>query len=730
MERSRPGVVQSMAMNFFEHQERARRSTRRLVILFSLAVVGIITALYFFFAFLLQDQYGGSFWQHGPRFAGSLWQPKTLAWVMGGTLLTSGLACLIKIFSLRAGGSAVAELVGAVEVNYSTTHVLERKYINVVEEMAIASGVPVPAIYIMGDESNINAFAAGYSIDDAAVAVTRGCIERLDRDELQGVVAHEFSHILNGDMRLNIRLIGVLAGILFLAIIGYVLMWIADVLSGPGSSRGKDKGGGCPLAVVFFFVGLVLMVIGFIGHLFGSLIKAAVSRQREFLADASAVQFTRNPNGIAGALRKIGGYGDGKLKSPKASEISHMCFTSVSGGPFSLKSFLIFVGSIAVLYLVIAILAADFYEGSLWQPLTLFWVVVIPMVCFGLAWLQKLTTLTHPPLPERISRIEKTPLEAIGPGGEALGAPLAAGVAGLSGGGRKSRRRPPRRRKTAKRKITAQAADVVASAGSVNEAGIRNAIHIVASLPAGLAEAARHPLSATALVYLLILPEDKKERRRMVRKGLSGIVGKGELGELFRLEKLMPRLDDHARLPLLEMCAPALRLLTKDQARQFIGRIEQIVKLDNKVDLREFCYITMIEFCLYGAGRLRRKSKKRYRKFNELAPDFSRVLSALADAGHVDPSRRSRAFEYARKVFGGKVELKYEAATVAAKELRASIGRLARSSIRMRKAFLKAASYCVLFDDSIEVREAELLRSLAHAIGVPLPPFLAGAGND
>ena len=653
-----------MTMNFFEHQERARRSTGRLVIMFSLAVVGIITILYFFFALLLASD------SH-PR--GSLWQPMTLLWVMGGTLLTSGLACLIKISSLSAGGSAVAEMVGGVKVAHGTGDLAEQKYANVVEEMAIASGVPVPDIYILQDEGSINAFAAGYSIDDAAVAVSRGCIERLDRDELQGVVAHEFSHILNGDMRLNIRLVGVLAGILFLATLGYIFMRIGGGIARSGGG-GKEKGGAMAAAAGFFLIGLVIMVIGYIGHFFGSLIKAAVSRQREFLADASAVQFTRNPGGIGGALRKIGGYADGVIENPRASEISHMCFTSTISGFFSFA--------------------------------------------------------THPPLPERISRIEKTPLEAIGPGGEALGAPLAAGVAGLSGGGRKSRRRPPRRRKTAKRKITAQAADVVASAGSVNEAGIRNAIHIVASLPAGLAEAARHPLSATALVYLLILPEDKKERRRMVRKGLSGIVGKGELGELFRLEKLMPRLDDHARLPLLEMCAPALRLLTKDQARQFIGRIEQIVKLDNKVDLREFCYITMIEFCLYGAGRLRRKSKKRYRKFNELAPDFSRVLSALADAGHVDPSRRSRAFEYARKVFGGKVELKYEAATVAAKELRASIGRLARSSIRMRKAFLKAASYCVLFDDSIEVREAELLRSLAHAIGVPLPPFLAGAGND
>ena len=641
-----------MTMNFFEHQERARRSTGRLVIMFSLAVVGIITILYFFFALLLASD------SH-PR--GSLWQPMTLLWVMGGTLLTSGLACLIKISSLSAGGSAVAEMVGGVKVAHGTGDLAEQKYANVVEEMAIASGVPVPDIYILQDEGAINAFAAGYSIDDAAVAVSRGCIERLDRDELQGVVAHEFSHILNGDMRLNIRLVGVLAGILFLATLGYIFMRIGGGIARSGGG-GKEKGGAMAAAAGFFLIGLVIMVIGYIGHFFGSLIKAAVSRQREFLADASAVQFTRNPGGIGGALRKIGGYADGVIENPRASEISHMCFTSTISGFFSFA--------------------------------------------------------THPPLPERISRIEKTPLEAIGPGGEALGSPLAAGAVGLAGGG-----------------VEARADDVVAASGSVNEAGIRNAIHIVASLPAGLAEAARHPLSATVLAYLLILPEDKKERRGMIRKGLSGILGKDELGELSRLEKLMPLLDDHARLPLLEMCAPALRLLTKDQARQFGDRIEQIVKLDNEVDLREFCYITMIEFCVHGAGRLRRKNRKRYRKFDELAPDFSRILSALADAGHVEPSQRSRAFKYARKVFEGKAELKYEEKMVAVKELRISIGRLARSSVRMRKAFLKAASYCVLFDDVIEVREAELLRALAHAIGVPVPPFLdptdlAGSDED
>lgn len=634
-----------MAMNFFEHQEKARRSTGRLVILFILAVAAIIAVLYFFFAYSLILLAA-----HRPEkfSATGLWQPYTLLYVAGGTLLCSGLASLIKISSLSSGGSAVAEMVGAVKVNPATTDRHERKYVNVVEEMSIASGVPVPAIYIMQDELNINAFAAGFTIQDAAVAVTRGCIEELDRDELQGVVAHEFSHILNGDMKLNIRLIGVLAGILFIAMLGRIVIEIGGN-SSRSRSRSKDGDGGGGLIVA----GLVLMLVGYVGYFFGSLIKAAVSRQREFLADASAVQFTRNPGGIGGALRQIGGYAYGELETKRAAEVSHMCFSSAVNSFFSFK--------------------------------------------------------THPPLPERISRIENLPLDDIGPGeAQASGAPLAAGAAGLAGGA-----------------IRTSAADVIASTGSVTEAGVEKAIHIVASLPAGLAEAAQHPLSASALVYLLILPENKKERRKMVRTGLSKILGQDELGELRRLEKLMPGLDAHARLPLLEMCSPALRTLTSAQAREFTGRIERIVKLDKEVDLREFCYITMIEFCLYGGGRLRRKNKKRYKNFAAVAGDFSCVLSVLATAGHSDPDQRTLSFEAARSSLAGQVKLRYETEDIPVGELRTSIGRLARSSVKIREALLSAASHCVLADDAIEVEEAELLRAFAHAIGVPVPLFLA-----
>ncbi|MDE0740692.1 MAG: M48 family metallopeptidase [Planctomycetota bacterium] len=642
-----------MAMNFFEHQEKARRSTGRLVILFILAVVAIIAILYFFFAYSLV--FLGQ--QQPEKFAPTgLWQPYTLLYVAGGTLLCSGLASLIKISSLSSGGSAVAEMVGAVKVNPATSDPQERKYINVVEEMAIASGVPVPAIYIMQDEININAFAAGYTVQDAAVAVTRGCIDSLDRDELQGVVAHEFSHILNGDMSLNIRLIGVLAGILFIAVIGRILLEVG-ARSGGRRSRSKEGGGGAALLAI----GLALFLVGYIGYFFGSLIKAAVSRQREFLADASAVQFTRNPGGIGGALRQIGGYADGELETKRATEVSHMCFSSVVNSFFSFK--------------------------------------------------------THPPLPERISRIENLPLDDIGPGeAQASGAPLAAGAAGLAGG-----------------TIRTSAADVIASTGSVTEAGVEKASHIVASLPAGLAEAAQHPLSASALVYLLILPENKKERRKMVRTGLPGILGQDELGELSRLEKLMPGLDAHARLPLLEMTAPALRTLTKRQAEDFLKRIDEIIKFDTRVDLREFCYATMIDFCLHGSGKLRGRHKKRYRKIKELAPDFSRILSVLSDAGQDDSHARQRAFTAARKKLDGKVKLKYEAGGVEMTELRSSVGRLARSTLGIRKKALMACSHCVLADGIIEVEEAELLRAFAHALGIPVPPFLAStdlAGSD
>ncbi|WP_216592534.1 M48 family metallopeptidase [Verrucosispora sioxanthis] len=298
-------------MNFFERQRQVRRLSTRLVLLFVLAVVGIVVvvnvaALVAFNATTADPGQLAGF----------------IAMVTVATLAAIGLAALVRTLALRGGGGKVARELGGVPVPANTTDPELRRLRNVVEEMALASGVPVPEVYVLPEETAINAFAAGWTPSDAAVAVTRGALQRLNRDELQGVIAHEFSHVVNGDMRLNIRLMGLLFGILFLTVIGRGLAR-AGVIGG-GRSRGNNSGGSAaPLALV----GLALLVAGYVGVLAGRLIQASVSRQREYLADASAVQYTRQTRGIAGALKKIGGLSDGsELKSPKRDEVGHMLF--------------------------------------------------------------------------------------------------------------------------------------------------------------------------------------------------------------------------------------------------------------------------------------------------------------------------------------------------------------------------------------------------------------------
>jgi Zn-dependent protease with chaperone function len=294
-------------MDFFELQDNARRRTKWLVAWFVLAVLGIIAAIHTAFCLV---------------FGEPLDNLHLLGLTALGVTAAVALGSLVKIIQLAQGGKAVAEMLGGTPVPPSPSSPAERRLRNVVEEMAIASGVPVPSLYLLDDDA-INAFAAGWSPSDAAIGVTRGCIDRLDRDELQSVIGHEFSHILNGDMRLNIRLIGVLNGILFLAIIGGVLL--RSSIYAPRSRRSSDSKGAGSLILLLIAGGLILLVVGYIGVFFGKLIKAAVSRQREFLADAAAVQFTRNPRGLAGALHKIETHSS-RLATPRAAEASHMFF--------------------------------------------------------------------------------------------------------------------------------------------------------------------------------------------------------------------------------------------------------------------------------------------------------------------------------------------------------------------------------------------------------------------
>ncbi len=294
-------------MDFFEHQNAARKKSLLLFVLFCLAVIAIAFAVWAL-AFLLLGR--------------EMLSVEGVAGTFSAVSIMVGLGSLYRMATLNGGGASVAAQLGGEPLDPGAVRDPgERRLLNVVEEMALASGVPVPQVYVMRTEQAINAFAAGRTPGDAVIGVTRGTIENLSRDELQGVIAHEFSHILNGDMRLNMRLIALLHGILVLAIAGRLLMRVS--VESRHSSSNDSKGGAPPLA----FAGLGLMIIGGVGSFFGGLIKAAVSRQREFLADASAVQFTRNPEGIAGALKKIGALVFGsKLANASAGEASHLFF--------------------------------------------------------------------------------------------------------------------------------------------------------------------------------------------------------------------------------------------------------------------------------------------------------------------------------------------------------------------------------------------------------------------
>ena len=247
-------------MNFFQAQDKARRNTTTLVVLFGLAVASLIVITNVLITIAVQTMSSAN-------------EPAALPiesriFISLGVIGIVVLACLYKYTSLSGGGRNIAESMGGRLLIRNSANAQDRRVMNIVEEMAIAAGLPVPPVYII-PESSINAFAAGFSADDAVIGLNQGTIDLLNREELQGVVAHEFSHILNGDMRINLRLIALLHGILFIGMIGYGLMRINMF------SRGRSNNGNALL-----FLGIGLTVVGYAGTFFGNLIKAAVSRQR------------------------------------------------------------------------------------------------------------------------------------------------------------------------------------------------------------------------------------------------------------------------------------------------------------------------------------------------------------------------------------------------------------------------------------------------------------------
>jgi Zn-dependent protease with chaperone function/uncharacterized tellurite resistance protein B-like protein len=555
-------------MNFFESQDIARRNTKLLLVLFALAVLSLI-ALTNVMVFVFIN------FQDSARVATGMYYYswETFALISVAVIGLVILASLYRMQTLKGGGQSVAEMLDGELLADHRGDLNKRKLLNVVEEMAIASGTPVPPVYLIRD-SAINAFAAGYSPGDAVIGVTYGAMENLSRDELQGVIAHEFSHILNGDMRLNIRLIGVLYGILMMAIVGRILLHSGAHRT---SSRSKSNG-----SIAAFGLGLV--VIGYLGKFFGSLIKAAVSRQREFLADASAVQFTRNPDGIAGALKRIGGFTSGSvLQHPESEELSHTFFSQ--GVKVSLAGMM----------------------------------------------------ATHPPLEKRILRIQpgwdgsydlaqSAPEGAPAQAGHSDGAPE--GAMGFAGS------------------VSLNADNVIDQVGNPALSQLENAQQTIAGLPATFVEAAHDPYSARALIYLLQLdPEDEIRGRQLAHLEEAADFGVFDALKGFLL--IEAQLTPTMKIPLLEMSLPTLRQLSYEQYKLFQGNLDVLIKADGRIGLSEWAVQKIVRKHL-GSAFEGIHSKPRFSKLGAVKQHCEILLSMLAYSDAQSGVSPEAAFEAGR----------------------------------------------------------------------------------
>ena len=646
-------------MDFFERQDQARRNTKLLVVYFILGMAMLIVAVYAVVLAVFGGIASHEHYRYGQEAQLALWNPQLFLGAAVGTLAVIALGSGFKTMELAQGGSAVATMLGGRPVAPTTTDPDERKLRNVVEEMAIAAGVPVPQVYLLPEERAINAFAAGHSTSDAVVAVTAGAVKLLTRDELQGVIGHEFSHILNGDMRLNLRLMGIVFGILCLTVVGRILL------------RTRSRKNPLPL------LGLALIVIGWIGVLFGRLIQAAVSRQREFLADASSVQFTRNPAGLAGALRKIGGFSFGsKLEAAHADEASHMFFGNGMG-----ESFFHLMDTHPPLAERIRAIDPSF-DGS------------FPPVSF--AEVERAAPRVAPP-PQR------SPLPFPFPG-----LPRAqAGVAGLA---------PPL--------IAAQAA--MAHTGNPTPAHLRYAEGLRTTIPASLQGAAREGLGASTLVYALLLSDDEATRRKQLEE-LTAATSAAVCQETLRILPEVQAVATHAKLPLVDLALPGLRHMSPAQFQQFRAAVPKLVESDGEIDLFEYVLQKIVLRHLEPYFWEARKPVIQYYALKPLAADCAILLSALAYLGQDEPDKVEFAFQQGAQPlsYAARIELgRVPAAECELAQVDMALNRLCQAVPQIKKNVLNACAQTVAADGVIQEMEAELLRAIADTLDCPMPPCI------
>jgi Zn-dependent protease with chaperone function len=577
------------------------------------------------------------------------------------TLLIIGGGTASKMIALRAGGAAVAQSVGATAVDPSTRDPRLRRFVNVVEEMSIASGVPVPRLFVLEQEPGINAFAAGYSPADAAVTVTSGALDTLNRDELQGVIGHEFSHVLNGDMRLNVRLIGLLNGILLLGLVGLRFLQF-------GGGRSRDSKGGNPLLVI----AIAMVVLGFVGQFFAGLIKAAVGRQREWLADASAVQFTRQTNGLVGALKKIAGLPTGSKLSDAhgAKQVSHMLFG----------------------------------EGS-----------------------SRFSALyaTHPPLEKRIAALDPSvSADQIAqlvqqyaqqpPDGMAEDARL--GFAEPAG-------TPAPRPSPGAPTVQVDPARVTGSVGGLSAEDLARGVALARRIPDDYRALASEQSNAVPLLLAMLIdtrPDVRAAQLRSIGARLGPRVADTAQALADRLDRLEPIL----RLPVVAIAAPSVVNRPPAERDALVAALDELARADAAITVFEYCLIRLVGSYLLDAGSPARRSRPGRASVAGMQDAALSLLAALAAAGNQDPAAAERAFTAGLARLLPGTSLPYSPPAEVWRTLDAGWAALDALDGRNKRVLIEALVAAVRDDGVLTVAEAELLRTACALLHCPLPPLI------
>lgn len=653
-------------MDFFDYQRKARSKSKLMVLGMVLATFAIVVAVDFLVLIFLG-------WKGVATLPQTMGTPNS---VLNGifssaflsqhvnTLLGSsaaiagliGVASVGKIASLRSGGAKVARQLGGDIVTSDSRDPLRRRLHNVVEEISIASGVPVPEVYVLEHEAGINAFAAGYSQSDAAIAVTRGTLDKLNRAELQGVVAHEFSHILNGDMRINIRMMGILFGILVLAIIG------RRMLSSGHHNRISSRDGKGTSVIVM--IGFGLMLIGYIGLFFARWMKSVLSRQREYLADASAVQFTREPTGLANALKKIAMHSQGSYLATDSEEVSHMLF------------------------------------GAGERPL------LFSSELFA----------THPPLMNRIQRIEphfdENELIAFGKKMAKIDHVKHEQVA-------LAEQEKERKRKAKKRRRPFEVERVLSDIGNPQLEQILAAAILADSLPDPLQQAARSVEWAPEVVLFSLLDSVQKYRNQQLLI-VAENMGEHSEKKLQHLIASCKKLTIEHRLPLLEIVFPELKRRPISELEKIRDTIQQMIQATENIEPFEYLLSKVITLHIENAKYPNKAVIIGNGQLQNAITESVVVLSVLAKHGHKDLPTAQQAFDRGMQSLDvTNQNMRFTSDWV--QQVDVALVKLNKLRAEDKRQLIIAMSETVMHDGKLSVGEHELLRAICATLHVPLP---------